>query len=156
MGKNLSTYSLIFLSAILMTSYSCINSSESNKRIESKVPQKANSLDINKLDLIKPGEISVDKKVNNTLAQKGRLTFEKLCTACHHKDERFIGPALKGITNKREPYWIMNMIINPQAWVKIDPDAIKLLKEYNYAPMTNQSLDYNQSREIYEYLRTLK
>ena len=48
-----------------------------------------------------------------TMAEKGRAIFEQKCAACHHLDERFVGPAIRGVTKRRTPEWIMNMILNP-------------------------------------------
>jgi len=46
--------------------------------------------------------------LDNALAQKN----EK-CAACHKIEERYVGPALKGVTTRRAPEWIMNMILDP-------------------------------------------
>ena len=77
------------------------------------------------------------------------------CTACHKVDEKFIGPPPAGIMERRSPEWIMNMILNPEEMIAKDPVAIKLLAEYNFAPMANQSLTEDEARAILEYFRTL-
>ncbi len=93
--------------------------------------------------------------IDTEMAEKGKETFDALCTACHKTDSRFIGPAPKGIFEKRSPEWVMNMILNPEEMVKEDPDAKKLLIEYNGAPMANQDLTEEEARAVLEYFRTL-
>ncbi|MGA9269653.1 MAG: c-type cytochrome, partial [Lutimonas sp.] len=78
------------------------------------------------------GEIDAD------LAAAGETEFKAKCTACHKISKRHIGPGLKGVTERRSPEWIMNMILNPEEMVQKDPIAKKLLVEYNGAPMANQ------------------
>jgi len=72
-------------------------------------------------------------------APEGAAIFEAKCTPCHKIEERYIGPALTGVTTRREPEWILNMILNPDQMVKEDQTARGLLAEY-LAPMTNQNL----------------
>ena len=78
-----------------------------------------------------------------------------MCLACHRVDKKFIGPAPKGILERRSPEWVMNMILNPEVMVKEDPLAKALLAEFNGAPMANQSLTEEEARAVLEYFRTL-
>jgi mono/diheme cytochrome c family protein len=80
-------------------------------------------------------------------ADEGAEIFQAKCSACHKIDERYIGPALSGVTDRRKPEWIMNMILNPDVMVKEDPTAKGLLAEY-LAPMTNQNLTQEQAEAI--------
>jgi len=93
---------------------------------------------------IKSVDISV---LDSTLAGVGAAVFEAKCTACHKIQERYIGPALLGVTTRREPEWIMNMILNPDVMVKEDETAKSLLAEY-LAPMTNQNLTEEEARSV--------
>src|SRR5690606_32286947 len=43
----------------------------------------------------------------------GKSVFEVKCTACHKVGERYIGPDLAGVTQRRSPTYVMNMILNP-------------------------------------------
>jgi len=95
-------------------------------------------------------------ELNQELADQGKQLYNTMCIACHKIDERFIGPAPKGILSRRSPEWIMNMILNPDGMIKEDPIAIKLLAEYNNAPMANQNLTEDQARSILEFFRTLE
>ena len=84
------------------------------------------------------------------LAAKGGEVFEAMCTPCHKMAEKYIGPPLKGVTTRRKPEWIMNMILNPDVMVKEDPAARKLLAEF-IAPMTNQNLTEEEATAVLVY-----
>lgn len=92
-------------------------------------------------------------EVDQTMVSEGEALFKAKCTACHKISKRFIGPGLKGITERRTPEWIMNMILDPELMVKENEIAKQLLAEYN-APMANQSLTEDEARKILEYFRT--
>lgn len=98
--------------------------------------------------------VTLDPEVNQEMAAKGKEVYEKMCTACHKIDKRFIGPAPAGIMERRTPEWIMNMILNPEVMVKEDPIAKELMAEY-LSPMSNQNLTEEEARAILEYFRTL-
>lgn len=95
-------------------------------------------------------------ELDPAMAAEGEQIFKSMCSACHKPDEKFIGPAPKGIMSRRSPEWIMNMILNPEEMVKFDPVAKQLLIEANLAPMANQNLTEEQARKILEYFRTLE
>ena len=67
-------------------------------------------------------------------------------------DKRFVGPALGGVTKRRSPEWILNMITNPELMVKEDPIAKALLKEY-LAPMANQNVSDEDAYKLLDYFR---
>ena len=99
--------------------------------------------------LILPAEI------DQALALQGKDVYDKMCTACHRADKKFIGPPPTGIFKKRSPEWIMNMILDPEGMVKNDPLAKQLLMEFNGSPMANQNLTEDEARAVLEYFRTL-
>lgn len=94
-------------------------------------------------------------EIDQALVDQGKELFKKNCKTCHKIKKRYIGPALKGVTERRTPEWIMNMIMDPNGMVANDPIAKKLLAEYN-APMSDQSITKDQARAILEYFRTNK
>ena len=94
--------------------------------------------------------------VDQALAEKGKELFKINCTACHKPTKKFIGPAPKGILERRAPEWVMNMILNPEEMIANDPIAKQLLAEANGAPMANQHLNEEQARAILEYFRTIE
>lgn len=92
--------------------------------------------------------------LNKAMATEGETIFTNNCAACHKMDKRFVGPALAGVTERRKPEWIMNMIMNPEQMVKEDPVAKELLAEY-LAPMANQNITEDQARKLVEYFRQI-
>ncbi|GAB5474685.1 MAG: hypothetical protein Mars2KO_27840 [Maribacter sp.] len=100
-------------------------------------------------------DIEFPSDIDTELAAAGEAKFSAICTACHMAEQRMIGPALKGVYERRSPAWVMNMIANPDGMLKEDPIAKALLKEYNNAIMLNQNLSEEDTRAVAEYLRTL-
>ena len=82
----------------------------------------------------------------------GAKLFQEKCSACHKIEEKYIGPALAGVTERRQPEWILNMILNPEVMVAQDPTAKALLAEF-IAPMANQHLTREQAECILVYFR---
>lgn len=99
--------------------------------------------------------VTFGDEIDADLAAAGDEKFQAICTACHMAEQRMIGPALKGVYERRSPEWVMNMILNPDGMLKEDPIAKALLKEYNNAIMLNQNLSEEDARAVAEYLRTL-
>ncbi|WP_318343728.1 c-type cytochrome [Flagellimonas baculiformis] len=94
-------------------------------------------------------------EIDQEMAARGQAKFDAICVACHMVDQRMIGPAMKGVYERRSPEWVMNMILNPDGMLKEDPIAKALLKEYNNAIMLDQNLTEEEARDVAEYLRTL-
>ncbi len=93
--------------------------------------------------------------IDPALVEKGKTTYDVKCQACHSLGEnRVVGPGWKGIITKREPAWIMNMIVHTEAMLETDPEAQKMLEEC-LVRMPNQNLSHDDAREILEYMRTL-
>ena len=101
-------------------------------------------------------KIRLDPEIDQELAAIGKEAYDLKCSACHKTHEKFIGPPPVGIFDRRSPEWIMNMILNPEEMIAKDPIAIKLLAEYNFAPMANQNLTEEEARAILEYFRTIE
>jgi len=93
-------------------------------------------------------------EIDDALVSSGKELFETKCSACHKVEKRFVGPAIRGVIERRSPEWIMNMILDPDKMVKENKVAKDLLAEY-LSPMANQSLTQDETRAILEYFRTL-
>lgn len=93
-------------------------------------------------------------EIDESLATEGKAIFKTKCSACHKMSKRFVGPGLAGVTERRTPEWIMNMILDPELMVAENTAAKKLLEEY-LSPMANQSLTEDEARAILEYFRTV-
>jgi cytochrome c len=90
--------------------------------------------------------------LDESRAPIGAKLFQEKCSACHKIEERYIGPALTGVTQRRQPEWILNMILNPEVMIKEDPTAKGLLATY-IAPMANQHLTRDEAESILVYFR---
>ena len=93
-------------------------------------------------------------EIDQALVTEGESVFKAKCTACHKISKKFVGPALKGVTQRRSPEWIMNMTLNPEEMIAKDPIAKQLLIEANGAPMANQNITEDEARALLEYFRT--
>ena len=84
---------------------------------------------------------------------RGKAIFDMKCSACHKlTDQRVVGPGWAGITTRRKPEWIMNMITNVDVMLDKDPEAQKLL-ELCLVRMPNQNVSIGDARDILEFMR---
>jgi cytochrome c len=86
------------------------------------------------------------------LIEKGKELYSaKTCTACHQMDSKMVGPALRGVTERRSAAWLAQMIMHPEQMNEKDPVAKKLLEEHG-SPMTNLSIKPDEAKAIIAYL----
>jgi mono/diheme cytochrome c family protein len=91
--------------------------------------------------------------LDSKVAVEGKTVFESKCSACHKTtDQKVVGPGLKGVTSRRQPAWILNMMTNPVEMTQKDPTAKELLAEH-LTQMTFQDVSDEQAKQILEYLR---
>ncbi len=100
-------------------------------------------------------EMNLPSEIDEQLAAKGEEIFKAKCTACHKIEEKYVGPPIKGVTERRRPEWIMNMILAPEKMIQQDPVAKQLVLEYNGAIMANQGLTEEEARAVLEYFRKI-
>ncbi|BFP41434.1 hypothetical protein FGF1_22790 [Flavobacteriaceae bacterium GF1] len=129
--------------------------SRTKKEDKKEVANEGVPIDLNNKGIGPITELSFPDEINTEMAARGEAQFNAICVACHMVDQRMIGPALKGVYERRSPEWVMNMMLNPDGMLKEDPIAKALLKEYNNAIMLNQNLSEEEARNLAEYLRTL-
>jgi cytochrome c551/c552 len=99
-------------------------------------------------------EVTLTNPLDQEMVVKGKGIAEMKCTSCHSLEEnRLVGPGWKGITTKREPAWIMNMITNVDMMLAEDEEAQKLLEEC-LVRMPNQNISVEDSRAILEFMRS--
>jgi cytochrome c551/c552 len=89
------------------------------------------------------------------MAERGHAVFSLKCSACHKANERYVGPALGEVLARRQPEYVMNMILNPAEMVARHPTARDLLAQF-MTPMPNQQLTQDEAREVLEYLRSIQ
>jgi mono/diheme cytochrome c family protein len=91
--------------------------------------------------------------IDQSLAKAGSTVFEQKCASCHKIDERYVGPPLGEVLERRTPTFVLNMVLNPQTMVEKHPVPKKLLAEF-LVMMPNQNVTPDEARQVLEYLRT--
>ena len=128
--------------------------SSTEKKVENKQVEKT-PVNIENTGIGPIKSMAFDADIDQAMAEEGDLIFKQKCTACHMPDRKLIGPAMEGIYKRRNPAWVMNMILNPTEMLQKDETAKALLKEYNNVMMLNQNLTKKETRALAEYFRTL-
>tara|TARA_R110000850_G_scaffold30630_2_gene84184 strand:+ start:33862 stop:34368 length:507 start_codon:yes stop_codon:yes gene_type:complete len=127
------------------------NKTETKK--ETKATSSADMIDMSNKGIGPIKSVTISDGIDDAMATHGEDVFQKMCSACHKMDKKFIGPKIDGVTERRSPEWIMNMILNPEEMIAKDPIAKQLLIESNMAVMANQNISEEDSRAILEYFR---
>lgn len=97
--------------------------------------------------------VDLGEGIDETLASSGKAIFDMKCAACHQlNDKRLVGPGFQGVTSRREPEWIMNMITNVDVMLDKDPIAQALLEEC-LTRMPNQNITAEDARGVLEFMR---
>lgn len=97
--------------------------------------------------------VTLKTPLEQTRVDRGLAIYEMKCSACHKlNDQRIVGPGWQGITKRRKPEWIMNMVTNTDIMLDKDPEAQKLL-ELCLVRMPNQNISVGDARDILEYMR---
>lgn len=74
------------------------------------------------------------------LHKKGEMMFKDNCSTCHNIDNDKVGPALKGVTSRRDITWIRRFVRNSERMIKSgDKTAVELYEKYNQTDMTKFS-----------------
>jgi len=80
---------------------------------------------------------AVSPSVSAQNVEEGEKLYKANCTACHQIDNKLIGPALRGVSDKYSEEWLIKWIKNSAEMIAAgDPDAIAIWEEYNKSPMT--------------------
>ncbi len=152
--ERVSLFTLIICIAIFFVGTSCSSnkSAENEETTTTQSQPEAPVATSSEAGVGPVSSVTLEDAIDEALVAKGKAAFESKCTACHIFDNRMIGPALAGVTVRRNPAWIMNMIINPQVMTEKDPIAKQLLADYG-VQMVAQNVDEPEARAILEYLR---
>ena len=103
---------------------------------------------------IKEGEITLSTPLDKAMVDAGKATYGLKCQSCHRlTEEKLVGPGWLGVTKKRQPIWIMNMITNVDMMLEKDPEAQKLL-ELCLVRMPNQNITQDEARKVIEFMRS--
>ena len=97
-------------------------------------------------------EVKLNDPLDVDMIKRGQAISDMKCAACHrYTDMRVVGPGWKGLTERRKPEWIMNMITNVEAMLEQDETARKLLEEC-LTRMPNQNLSIGDARDVLEFM----
>jgi hypothetical protein len=97
--------------------------------------------------------VLLEDPLEEGLITEGEQVYKEQCAACHNLSEnKLIAPGWAGITNRREPVWIMNMILNVNTMLEVDSIACSLLDE-NEIRMPEQHLPVEKARSVLEFMR---
>ena len=106
----------------------------------------AHGPEIKKVDLSTP--------LNAQWVEGGLAIYNTKCMPCHRlTPDKLVGPGWTGVTKRRTPVWIMNMICNTDMMLAQDPDAQKQL-EMCLIRMPNQNVTVEDARKILEFMRS--
>ena len=97
-------------------------------------------------------EVAMDPVPNAVLVEKGQRVFDVTCTSCHKYSERYVGPGLGGVTHRRTPEFVMNMILDTETMLEQDDTVKCMLLEY-LLKMPNMQIDETDARNVLEHLR---
>lgn len=99
-------------------------------------------------------EVKLSNPLDAAMIKDGKGIFDLKCSACHKlTDEKLVGPGWKGVTKKRQPTWVINMITNVDMMLEKDAEAQKLLEQC-LVRMPNQNITEKDARSILEFMRS--
>lgn len=103
---------------------------------------------------VKEGEIAFSSPLNAEWVTGGKNIYDLKCLACHKlTDEKLVGPGWAGVTKRRNPTWIVNMITNVDMMLEKDEEAQKLLEQC-LVRMPNQNVSKEEARQVIEFMRS--
>ncbi len=99
------------------------------------------------------GYVELNDPLEEDLISVGSKIFNEKCSKCHTLDTtKFFVPSFAGITNRRTPEWIMNMILNVDLMVEEDSIAHALWMEHGIK-MPEPQLTVEEARSMLEFFR---
>ena len=147
--KKLTVLPLALFSMLLLSCGSGGNEGSNQGAAEPEVPQSiAEGKGIGEIT-----EVNLEDEIDPDMVKMGKSIYDMKCSACHKLgDQRVVGPGFQGVTNRRRPEWIMNMITNVDMMLDQDPTAQALLEEC-LTRMPNQNVSVGDARNLLEFLR---
>jgi len=85
---------------------------------------------------------------------QGETLFKQNCASCHKVQSQLIGPALKGITERRDEAWIIKWVKNSGQVIKSgDKYAVELFAKFNQSVMPPQNVTDDEIKSIIAYIK---
>jgi hypothetical protein len=148
---------IAFLSGTVFFTVACNNSSgkqDSTTTSETSSGTSSTTSDANNPKGIGPHQnIQLTHPLDEKMIAEGQNTYNVKCASCHKlTDEKLVGPGWKGVTDRRQPEWIMNFVTNTEEMLEKDTAAQNLL-EVCLVKMPNQNLSEQDARSVLEFMR---
>lgn len=97
--------------------------------------------------------VEITHPLNQQWVAAGKGIYEMKCLPCHKlTNDRLVGPGWTGVTKRRQPLWILNMVTNVDMMLAKDEEAQKLL-ELCLVRMPNMNVTPGEARSILEFMR---
>jgi hypothetical protein len=150
-------FMLTILSSLgLLTVMSCNNNSSEKSQSEKTNPVRDTvviSQGVNSKGVGRFKNVVLTHPLDTNMIVKAEAIYTAKCFACHKlTSEKLVGPGWKGVTDRREPEWIMNFITNTQVMLDKDLQAQSELVTC-VVRMPNQDLNDEQARDMLEFMR---
>ncbi len=98
-------------------------------------------------------ELKLSSTIDEKLVTHGKQLFDSKCAMCHMMNQCKIGPLMQGVTKRRKPEYIMNMILNPLEMTQSNATAEDQMQKYGMQ-MPAQNLSEEDARALLEYFRS--
>jgi cytochrome c551/c552 len=97
--------------------------------------------------------VELTHPLDQKMVDGGKAIYDMKCGSCHKlSEEKLVGPGWKGVTDRRQPEWIMNFVTNTEEMLEKDTEA-KNLYEVCLVKMPNQNLSDADAHGILEFMR---
>ena len=145
----------LLITALIFFGFGCSSDSANTAKESTKTEKPAEEEAVGEHGVGPVEDVDLSGEIVEAMVAEGKTLFESKCSACHKFGERYVGPDLADVVERRNPAWIMNMIMVPEKMTQKDPIAKALLAEY-MTQMVNQNVSEDDARAILEYLRTVE
>ncbi len=139
---------LVFISTLIFFTYSGHNlySQEAQQPVDTAATPAAGT----EPQTTQEGPLAASEEV----IQQGQTLFRNYCAQCHAVHQEVVGPALAGITERRELSWLQSFIRNSQQMIQQgDETAVQLYEEYNQLVMPPHDFSDEEINSILAYIQ---
>lgn len=146
-------YKLLIISIISITMFACTSKQEAEEAAKGSPSPEEAAIEQKEEHGTEVQEIALTNPLNQEWVADGQKIYDTKCLSCHKlSDEKLVGPGWKGVTKRRTPVWIVNMITNVDMMLEEDEEAQKLL-ELCLVRMPNQNISSDDARHLIEFMR---
>src|SRR3569833_375491 len=98
-------------------------------------------------------DVKLTHPLDQAMVKQGSAIYDVKCNACHKlTSDKLVGPGWKGVTDRRQPEWIMNFVTNTDVMLEKDTAAQSMV-ERCMVRMPNQHLSDDDARHVLEFMR---